>query len=581
MIAVFFDALLYAATVKVLSLGSREFGLYNLAGGAWLVLGGWMAATAAGPLVGAPAPVRPWVFALFLLPALLQVAAPLVLGNKIAILRDSPLVYLFITLGIALVILSVGPGLLLENFGDTIPIQQGWWGWLFLALCSALVAGVVYRVFNGRRWARLVIDFRVAQPGNRLPLRLSALLMLELVLLLVLGAAGYQVHKGIFQTAEYRTVIPVLCLAIFSSSPGRAALLSFVIVAGSHLLDAWVPPLTGYSIPVAIAALIIAVLVRNLPRETVVDNNATAPAPQRSLSPGEDSVVVGAVIFTVLTFFATLALSWSSEVLLLHRTLLVAVIVTVSWIAQRHLGVLSIAWPVLATVAVYVVEALEGRPFYMAATIILGAAAWACYVLTLRLLSKESALVVDLSVVICIHHVVLNSTAIAGATNVKLLSYSAPSWGVITLQVALVITSLGLLYWANRDGVWRGSALGLVNFKLGNFHGVSVVPVFVGTAGALALVAIISTVGYHVLPTPVSPDELSMAAGLSVLLIGNFMHIKGPAPGFLVVFLVYGLMGALLVGRGILSGAAVGLAFVSFVLFTELFRASRRYAKTA
>jgi hypothetical protein len=579
-IAVFFDALLYAATVKVLSLSTREFGLYNLAGGAWVILGGWAAAAVLGPFVGAPAPLHPWVFVLFLILACLQVSVPFILGSRIGVLRDNPLMYLFISLGVALVILSLGPGALLENYGDTIPIQQGWWGWVALVAFSAFVIVLVYWIFRGGRWARLVIDFRVASSSGKLPIGLSLLLLVELVLLILLGAAGYQVHKGIFQSAEYRTIIPVLCLALAKSSPGRAALLSFIIIVSTHMLDAWVSVLAGYSIPVAISVLIVAVLIRKWPRETVIDNNATNLVPTRTVGLLEDSVFVGGVVFLVLAVFSTLTLAWSANQLTLHKTLLFSVLVTMSWIAQRHLGVVSMTWPVVAAISVYLVESLASRPVYIMFAMSLVAVLWASYILILRVLSKESALVIDLSVVICIHHIVTNSTAIAGPTNVKLLPLSLSSWNILAIQITLVLGALGLVLWANHNRIWRGSLLALANFRLGRLHGVAVTSVFIVAATVLATVSMISTVAYHALPTPLGPDELSLGVGLSVLLIGNFMDIKGPAPGLLVVFFIYGLLGSVLVGRGILSGAIIGLAFISFVLSTEVFRASRINART-
>ena len=63
------DSLLYATTAIVLSLASREFRLYNLACGAWIVTGGWLGAMVIGSITGVATAANWWLvpFAVFAL----------------------------------------------------------------------------------------------------------------------------------------------------------------------------------------------------------------------------------------------------------------------------------------------------------------------------------------------------------------------------------------------------------------------------------------------------------------------------------------------------------------------------------
>jgi hypothetical protein len=573
LVAMGLDALLYAAMAYTLCLSSREFELYNLSSGAWVVIGGWLGAWIFGPLLGARAPVRPWAFLFLPLIAAIQVLSPLFLRNA---LHGKRLLYLFVSLGVALILTAFGQVYLVNNSADIIPIQAQVPSYIATFACLLFIVLLVSITFAGKYWAKTVLNFRLGKQNKSLYWRLASLLLIELILLLALGASSYSVHKGLFGEVEYRTVIPILAVVLGKSDPIKASLVALLVVISGHVVESEVSYLAGYSVPISIAALIIAVLLWSWPWDSVVDVNKVGSVPSRPVKRPltNDPTIVGMITLLVLIVVSSVLPGYSQEPL--NRFLLVAVLSSAAWIAIRYLGVRSIAWHALAAICVYGILHLQSQPLYLILVFIVSVAAWVCYLFALRVLKSEASFVVDLSLVICLYNVVLKSTGISGAQNVLefTLTHSVPAWPIVALQTFLIVGILWLVSISGRYSRPRGFVLGLANFRLGWQHGVPIGVLFALSSGMLILCCIAANVGYHV-NAPITPNDLSLANGLIIFLFAYLMLYWEPGPIYVLIFVVYYMLGKFLAGYGLLFEGFLGTALVAVVLFLSLTREGR------
>lgn len=562
MISLFFDALLYAAITIVLSLSGREFKLYNLAGGAWLLTGGWLGAYLLGAQFNAPAPINPLWLILFAFLAGLQICSPLILKNT-RILRDNSLNYLFISLGTALIILSLGPMLLLENYGVTIPIPQKLAGWMFFLIAFILIVISSLLIFRSRFWAKTVLDFRLAT--TKASVNLCILLGIEWVTLIILGALSYQIHKGIYGTSEHRTIIPILALVITGGRPLFSGLLSFLVVITGHAIDIYLPFASGYGSILSIVILIIILLVYKWPKDSVTDATTNAVIPPRSEKNYSDPLIFSVLIFLVISVAATFAFGFRTEVL--HKALLIAVLATISWVTQRHFRVLSVAWPALAVFSTYCLYFMQGKQIWVVILVLIFMGALASfYLFSLRTLKSDTALVLDLAVVICLYNVLLNSVYISGPENVRQLSITLLPLVILFIQCLFVAILLLIIFRSNLSSNYRAILLGLANFRVGQMHGVFVTPIFIIVTFLLSIFAFSSSFLFHALPSPIKPSSASLVEGLTVLLLGNLMNRIVPIVGLILIFLVYTIIGSIFSGTGLFHNGIVGLTFIIFAL---------------
>ena len=571
MIELLLDGLLYAATAAVVSLSGREFKFYNLAAGAWIVLGGWLSAFLMGSWMHAPAPVHPWCFFLFLAPALAQVTSPLFLREK---LRENPLVYLLVSLGIALIVTTLGTTFLLRMSSATIPIDRR--GISFTVLVVAAVVVLTWYLMQSSRWAKTVLEFRHATSRPLLWQRLTWVLLVELVLLIVLGGVGYHVHKGVFSSAEYRTVIPLLAVMATRSNYISASILSFSVVAVSHLIEMTGQGLAGYSAPIAIASLAILVLIKNWPVSAILRARKTESLPDRKLEGNiwSDQNVFGFVVLSVLFAGFALALGLSSEVL--HHTLFMTSLVALSWIAHRYLGLLSIAWPALATLFIYATLIVRPTFWTLSILFVFTSLAWATYLWCLRVLKIEPALLMDLSLVVCLHQIVKKAAPISGDESVRIFNltkeFNLPIFVPIVIPVSIVAGCLAMAYFSDRQRQLRASALSMSNLTMGLFHGAPVASIFMRVATVLAGLAALAVVGYHVSQPGITPSGLAVETGLIILLFSNLAERWGPAPTFIALFVFYAVLASIMAKHGIMLRGVVGVALIVLAFAPRVLR---------
>jgi len=574
----FLDALVFAVCTVVLCLGSREFGLFNLAAGGWIVLGGWLATSIRGWLTDTFVPVHPWPFMLFGGLAGLQCLCPFLLGEA---LRLRPLVYLFFTVGITLCINTFGPAFLLKNYGSVIASDLGLWGTICTLIGAFAAFCVPMLTFRSSLWARLVIDFRI---GAAPPSHIAGLLFLEIVLLVLIGATAGQVHKGIFASTEQRTVVPILGLLSMQCRPVASAMVSFLAVLAGHFSAAKVSALAGHSVPVTIGLLLLLALVRNWPQSSLLGARSIAPVPPptaiRTLSRG--SIPLGAVVFLTLVGIAVLTLGASSE--LFQRALFLSVLVVISCTAQRHLGIRSVAWPAIATLATYTVLEVRDNAFFLFIALIASSIAWSFYLWSLRVLRPEAALVVDLALIVCLHHWLTHSR-LPGPENVRIFHLSAfaaaPAMVLATCQVLVGLSLLALLLSAGMGHELRALSLGLCNFRLAIHHGIAVRLVFCAVAFTLVILAAWSGVILHVAYPIVSPAQMTLLIGLTVMLFGDLMTAVGPAVSFAGIFAIYILLERVAVRYGDLLGGGIGIAFLAVAITSGAMRHEARNSPAA
>jgi hypothetical protein len=574
------DALLCATTTVVMSLSAKQFGLYNLAGGAWLMLGGWLGAWLMSPLTGVKPPISPLMFLLFVPSALIQVLSPYLLRGLI---QTTPLSHMFISVGNALYITVVGQSMLQDTSGATIPYTSH--SELPLFAAALLVASTVYYVYRNRHWARCVIKFRLRQYDEDVWKPLSGLFALEIALLMILGATSVSVHKGVFGASEYRAIIPILALIAMQTSVARAALLSFIIVAGSHVLVLWLGIAPGYAVSVAIGLLGVIIALVSLRPNAILLARKTDEVPadevpverQRFLAlVWRNEYLSGALVLAVLLLTALLLDKPADEGL--QMAMWAASVVLVAHVSDRYLGVASVNWPALGTFALYLVLLVPsvGPSIALLALVVI---AWSAYVFLLRLLNAKHALVLDLGMLILLQNLITNSTIISGANNVKIFalgsnpirSSSVPLWTEIIVSGSV----LALLTLAGQKRGLRARVLALGNLSLAYQNGYAAVPLLAVTAALTGIVTIASTTAYHVARATLTPAEVSLGHGLTILLLGKLVTQMGASAGFVAVFFLYVFLDFVFLRNAAWLELVVSVCFVALAFLPKLVGESR------
>ena len=567
-VAISLNSLLYAATAYVLCLSGREFGLYNLAAGAWVVIGGWFTAWLLGPMLGAAAPINPLLFLLLPVVAAVQVLSPLILRDA---LSNKRLIYLFISLGVALILSAFGQVYLLQHSADTIPVQASSMVYAVSALLLFLILFLVTVMFSTQFWAKTVLIFRLGQPNTILYSRLVFLLLLEGGLLFILGGISFYIHKGQFGEAEYRTVVPILALVLAKSNPIRSFLIAFIVVIAGHLIEAKTPYFAGHSVSITIGLLILAVLFWSWPWDSVVDANKTGKAPMRRATGRltNDSSLMGVVGIGILIALSRLIPGSADEPL--NRFVLMAVLSTAAWFAMRYLDIRSLTWTPLAAICVYAILNIQSSTYLMLALAAAGLF-WVFYLWTLRVLKDEPSFVVDLSLVICLYEIAQKSTAISGVENVRAFSssYIVPIWMVLSFQSILIAGMLSLVFVSARYRRLRSVVLGLGNFRLGWHNGLPVRSLFALGCLILIVCCVAANIGYHMTSAPITPSDLSLSDSLMVFLFGYLMLYWEPGPTYVLMFLIYYVLGKSLASHGLRLEGYIGIALLATVLILHL-----------
>lgn len=577
------DSCLYALTTIVISITSRELRLYNLAAGAWLVLGGWMGAITMGTLKGTSVPVLNSIVLCCFFLIILQAGIPYLLGQKI---RINPLTYLFVSLGMALIITNVVPAFFLKSSSVTIPFERSTFGIFLFAILSFVISCLVFWLFRSPFWAYLVLKFRINLFSPKLRLRISFLIFGEILGLLLLGATGFYIHKGQFGTAEYHTIIPILSVFATKGNPWRAAIWSLIVVIAGHLIVAFLPPILGirvndYYRVLPIIFLLVFVIIKSRPVRPLISARAIESIAPRVVKlikdPESYRIIKGGGLLISLTIITLVLVIIFPQYFTnedIHRALLVSVFATISWIILKYLGVMTISLPIIGAISVYAIYHLENHITIQIIFLILLIMFSAHFLWWLRVLKNEPALVVDLSLVICIHQLIKSTPQISDPEEILffklpfLESLDSIIISVVQLMIILIMFFLTILV-ACKPRL-RAFVLGLGNFKAGVLHGISVKLAFYLTAFILFAVTIFSSVIYHLISGTILISETTLEAGLTVLLFGYLMH-RSPYIAFLVIFLYYSLLRWVISGTGVSSGVFLGILFlgVSFCLRQE------------
>ena len=253
-------ALLLASMALALCITSSEFQLHNLAAGILVVLGGWISTEFTGLFNDD----RHNTNAVWLIP-ILAVTVALVTYPRVAktTIRSHSLLFLLISLGVAFAVSGIAQSFYLPSARATIPTPTSAITRLLLALTAfSLSIGVSLAIFLSKRWHYHILEWRIAGADSKVWKYVSHLVLLQCVLLLVIGMCFAKAHRGLFGAAEYKTILAVLAVFAVRFRPVYAAALAGLLGAAVQVVDAYVPWLSGWSVPVVATIVGIIVVVR-------------------------------------------------------------------------------------------------------------------------------------------------------------------------------------------------------------------------------------------------------------------------------------------------------------------------------
>lgn len=551
-----FDAVLYGATASILCLSARELRLLNLSAGLWLVTGGWLSISL---FFDTTAPLRPWYFIPLLLLGVLQVASPL---RGASLFRRRPLIYLFVSLGVAIAGISIAQGWLLESSSSIISTYQDRRiSVVFVAFALGLIA-LAYFTFKTKSWAQLVLQYRLDERRRTVAAKMVYLLFMEWLALLVLGALGAFLHKGLYGAGEHLTLIPILAVVLAKARPLQASGFAATVTLFSHMVDSAFPLLTGFSTVVTMGILVVLILIfRGTRFPLLLARNLTqiqSRAYGRLISDQHLLAGVALIGATLLVYPA-----FNNKLQALENLVTIAVLVALAWLAQRQLGVLSVGWLALGTAWIYTMLNVEGEYIFKSIISVSFVLIATLYLWELRILSQESALVIDLAVIVILHTVAVKSPAVSGADNIRFVSAQPTlSSGIgMTVQILLALSVLSIFLFPRYLRTFRAAELGLTNLTVGLMHRTKPLVAFSVLGVIFSGAAILTVALYHAQHPAVSPDGLSLTSGLEILLFGILCDIIKPATALLIIFGFHTVI-AQLAGAGIGSDLGIGLGFL-------------------
>ena len=565
-------ALLYATVTGVLLISHREFALFNLSAGVWVVLGGWAASTFASVFTAGDVPVNTGWLILALTLGLGQTATPLVLRERIS----NPLLYMTGTIGFAIVTMSLGSNFVLAHAGATIPFgYSSIVTTTFFAVTIAILLGVS-RLTTSIRWANAVFAFRYGKKFAAWR-GLSLLLLLEWLLLLLVGACSYSVHKGVFGQAELITIIPVLSLLATNSHRWHAPLLAFALAFAPHAVELGViwgsgngglqsSNLVAYTIVAFLALIVIGQRDRfrlSSRRNQWLPQICNAPQLQR---------LRGNLVFALLSVaLVPVAVAMLSPQLkyACFETIWVLGCASLSFVAMRYLGVLSIAWPSIGGTFVYAYVVCGNTALFWVIVAPALAMSWCFYLWTLRVITLQFAMLIDLASVVALHAFALSTPRVTGlfeqAEVVVLAGIRARHWVLLVGELVVVYGMFGAAYLGASRSRMRQYALALVNPSYGESNGVSVVQVFFYCATLLVAAAALLALCYFGQVGTITPSSsLSVLVGISAMLIGVCFNRFPALETVIGVFVAYFVLRTVALG-GPLHEIVIGLAFVMLV----------------
>jgi uncharacterized membrane protein len=580
------NSLLYGITASILSLTARELRFYNLAAGSWIVTGGWWFAWITSETTGLGIPVtRYWFLALAPLAVLaVQTGAPLAIGKR---LKTHPFTYIFISLGIALTINHAVPAYALTYDRAIIPgIDTALdLGWTYVAVVLGIGTLIIY-ITRSRLWSRVAIGIRLDTPSNHIWHSTAFLVFVEIGLLLIVGAASTFIHNGLYESAEYRTVIPLLALLAVRGKPIKAGFLATVVVLVSSVLLINASSVGGldmshYSEALSITGLIPFTVYRRWKFKPFLTARVSKAVPEpiqnwslnitstgwRRVFESSASLLLLAIAYIMshrLEAFSTLAF-WKASYIFGVSLL--------AWAAYRSLDTLTIGWIFLGALSAYVVHFNSSSPGWLAGITILLLGIYASYLLLIRVLPVEAALVTDLSVFSAVYISLKSTPSIVGTEGTLLFEVGILS-GIDTSVILLsVLLGLGLILAVSIAGDYPGTGrsieLGLANFRLAYQHGIQFRRWFGFISIVLAFAtAVMASVFYHH-HEAIFIESYPISYALAVLLFGFLMRSTNVVYGTVAVLCIFWVLPSIFVGAGPISILALGVLFSILPFLTK------------
>ena len=574
-ISVILDSLLYGATAIVLSLGSREFRLYNLACGAWVVLGGWLATLVLVHTTSFEAPGNYWLVLCTVGAIILQVGIPFLKTERIL---SHPLAYLFTSLGIGLFLINFVPATLLNGSYSSVPFSRTKWSIIIFIAFSCLVSMIVLKILQSKWWADLAINLRLERTGWRFSGRLASLILLEILLFLVIGAVGLHIHRGHFYRAETRTIIPILAVFLSKANPWRGAATSFFVVFLGHLIVAISPHFLGvnlsnYAEIIALSTLIIFSIIRHPPfgRSRVAPIIHGLPGRIDRLGYGYEfwRILASAITFVITSLVLIVARILFPEHIpqfSMNLSLFVASLVTIAWIIQRYFGVRTIALPTIGMLALYILYHCADKPLICVLGVGGLMATAVLFMWYLRVLDHETALLLDLSAVLCIYLFVKNTPKISGTDEALILTSGwidvLSKFQVAIMQIVVMICLFFVPIFFGHLRKSRAYILGLASLKVGCLNGIRIWRAFSLLISIPIGITIALTILFHLSSVPISVSRMHIEDGLVVLLFGYLMHRGHYVLTYVGVFLLYGYLFLAAARWDIQSGAILGMCLI-------------------
>lgn len=546
--------LLLGVIALVLCLGSREFGLHNLAAGQVVVLGGWWCWEIVAWATGAPSHTnRAWL-SVATLPVVVLCAWPLAARTY---LRDHPLIFMFASLGAALVTETTLQGKALPFATSHIAVPDGASWHVLIPVGAAAVASVVcVLVFSSGRWATCALKCRVAtNRSSGVWASVAMVLVLQFVLLLGIGGASASVHRGMAGGADDRTVLAVLAVFLARARPIRAGLIGAGMGIAIHLFDHVGGAVQSLASPLTMLGAALLIVLLRWPKRPLIAARTVVPVAP-CLTTREAAIRTGLAVGVAAAFVVILAAAnggLGRMPVLAYSYLLVLVLA--AWALRYILGIWTVSIPLLSGCAGYGVYLAETvfqsywtTSLVCAALVVLASA----YFLLLRLLSVNVAVLCDVALVVVgaslIRHMDLSGSSQIVALAVDQFIPTDPGIIVIAEVVVGCAIVLLVLLFLNRQP-WRPYVLAVANFENATRHGWRPVWSFLSLAAVVSLVVVLASLLLRLGKPTVASSELELGRGLTVLF---FAYLASEASL---------LLGATSVGAVALVAAGVGLGY--------------------
>lgn len=414
------QGLLVGAIAAVLCLQYRQHHFLNLAGAAWVCLGGWLGAcllnrnmTPLGEHALLTLPIGIIVL------GALQILVFLILNDS---LRNHPASILFISIATHLILTTAGANWIPLSRGDTVPSSYNLKGAervlsiLFYSV-SVLFPLLVLLLQRSRSYSIEALRFRSTAGPQVSWAYLAKLQAVQILFLLVLGGISVDIHKGHFGAMNLLMVTTGLSVISAKGHPIKAFLFGAVLGLAEFVCSSF-PALASLAIPLCLTAFLILAIVVYQPFTSI----ALFPPNQWVMGIGEGgpkSVYnhVAIAIVAVSAVFAWQMIGQWSQLRLLEVAALLTYGV-LAYVGIRCFGVLTAIWPTVGSAVIYTVTTLSSQSAPIVGIgVIIVVVSFTAYLILLRSVSAHFGLLLDLSVIVIINQTIIAVSAISGIDN--------------------------------------------------------------------------------------------------------------------------------------------------------------------